>query len=117
MSTVLILEKEDILKKLYREELEEEGYRILLVEDEKGALKMLEENVPDLIITNYQIPSTESYISMLHMANKIKGIPVIIYTAFPREMIDADSYKMTDYLVKSSNLNELKNKIREMVIS
>ncbi len=115
MDTVLILENDDFLKTLYKEELEEEGYRILLVEDERKALEVIAENLPNIIITNYQITPTKSYITMLHEASDIKGIPVIIYTAYPRSLIDSTLGKATEYLVKSSHLDILKNKVREML--
>ena len=115
METVLILENERFLRKLYKEELEDEGYRILLAKNDREALKMIEKKPPDLIIANYQTPPTKSYITMLRMASKIKGIPVIINSGYPRDQIDIASCKAIEYLTKSSNLTKLKKKMRKML--
>ncbi len=46
---------------------------------------------PDLFITNYQISSSESFTAMLRQTSEKEHIPIIINTAYPREMIDATS--------------------------
>jgi DNA-binding NtrC family response regulator len=115
METVLVIESENVLRTLYKEELEEEGYQIILVKDVKEALKEMEESVPNIIISDYQTPPTKSYITMLHEANRIKGIPVIIHTGYPLDLIEFNLCGEVEYMYKSSNLDGLKNKMREIL--
>lgn len=115
METILVLEKENNLRTLYKEELEEEGYQILLAKNDKEALKMVEENNLDLIITDYHIPPTSFYMSMLHTANKIKDIPVIILSGYPRNRVNFALNETIEYLIKSPDLKNFKNKVRRML--
>lgn len=45
METVLILENENNLRTLYKEELEDEGYHILLAKSGEGTLEILEKKL------------------------------------------------------------------------
>jgi len=116
METVLIVENENILRTLYKEELEDEGYCVLLAKDEGEALDILKERFPDLVITEYQIETTESYTTFLYLASKVRHIPVIIYTGYPYDfIIDYVWNGDVEYLSKSSNLGDLKNRIKRVL--
>jgi len=52
---------------------------------------------------------------MLHEASDIKDIPVIMYTTYPRSLIDSNLCQQIEYLPKSSNIDMLKNKVRKML--
>jgi len=116
METILILENENILRALYRNELEDEGYCVLLAKDEGEAMDILKERFPDLVITEYQIKTTESYTTFLCLASEVRHIPVIIYTGYPYDfIIDYVWNGDVEYLSKSSNLGDLKNKIKRIL--
>ena len=117
METILILEKRNTLRILLQEELEGEGYHILFAESDKDALKKLQEYDLDLIVADYYVPPTELYLTMLHEADKNKGVPVLIHTAYPCELIDFNAYGPIECLSKRSDLTMLKSKIKEMLRS
>ena len=115
METILLIEKESTLRILYNEELKEEGYRILLAENEKEALKILKGKIINLIITDHHLLQERSYMALVHTANKVKGIPVIIHTDYSCNPMDFTSRKNIEYIIKSSNLDNLKSKMRKML--
>jgi len=115
METVLILEIEGTLRIFYKEELEEEGYQILSAENEKEALEMMRGEIPDLIITDYHLLQTKSFMSLVDTAHKVKDIPIIIHTDYSGQPMDFIISKNTAYLIKSSNLDNLKSKMRKML--
>ena len=115
MKTILIYENEDLLRALYKEELEEEGYHVLLARNEWEALGILRKRPVDLVIMEYQIEQTEYYKALLRLAREIKNIPVIIYTGYHRYFMNDVWWGEIEYLSKSSNLDELKDKMREML--
>ena len=118
MKTILIIEKETDFRALYMEGFKEDAYRIILVKCDEEALKIVEENVPDLIISDYQTPPTTSYLTMLLKANQITSVPLIIHTSYTFDLMDftlALYATKVEYLEKSSDLNRLKNKMREML--
>jgi two-component system phosphate regulon response regulator PhoB len=106
--SILILEKDRLLRCLYKEELEDEGYITIFAADDKDVFQKINEFSPDLFITNYQIPSTESFAAMLHKTSEKEHIPIIINTAYPREMIDAASFEVAEYITKTADLKMLK---------
>ena len=115
METILILENEDILRTLYKEELEDEGYQVLLARSDKEALEFLKKRCPDLLILEYQTEPTKFYTTLLYVASEVTNIPVIIYTSYPRGFIDYVWYGEVECLSKSSNIDNLIEKIREML--
>lgn len=115
METILICENEDFLRILYEEELEEEGYHVLLAKNEWETLGILRKRPVDLVIMEYQAEKTESYKALLRLARETKNIPVIIYTGYPRNFMNEVWWGEIECLIKSSNLDNLKEKIREML--
>lgn len=113
--TVLIMETDNILRTFYKEELEEEGYRVLLAENERKALEVITDNLPDFIITNYQLSPTNLFVTLLHEARDVRKIPMIVCTAYPLSSIDSNLCKEIKCIVKSSNLDILKHKMKKML--
>ena len=99
METVLILENENILRALYKDELEDEGYHVLLAKDEREALDILKKRFPDLVITEYQIEPTKSYTTFLYLVSKVRHIPVIIYTGYLHSLINYVWCGDVEYLI------------------
>jgi DNA-binding response OmpR family regulator len=108
---ILILEKDRLLRWLYKEELEDEGYITILADDNRDVLQKIEEFSPDLFITNYEIPSTESFTAVLQQTSEKRNEPIIINTAYPRDMIDATLLQVAECITKTADLKILKNKI------
>ena len=115
METILICENEDFLRVLYKEELEDEGYHVLLARNEWEALGIMRKGSVDLVIMEYQAEKTEPYKALLRLARETKNIPVIIYTGYPRNFMNEVWWGEIECLIKSSNLDNLKEKIREML--
>jgi CheY-like chemotaxis protein len=53
---ILVVEDEEGLRLLYKEELEAEGYEILTAQNGREAIQQLEEGKPDLIILDIVMP-------------------------------------------------------------
>ena len=68
--SILILERDHLLRFLYKEELADEGYITIFADDNRDVLQKIEEFSPDLFITNYEISSTESFTAMLHQTSE-----------------------------------------------
>ena len=115
MTTVLILENDRKVRTLLREELEDEGYCVLLAKDEREALDYLKKIPPDLIIVEHPIEPSKHYKTLLQVASEVKNTPVIIYTGYPRNFIDYVWCGDAEYLIKSSDPDHLKHKIAKML--
>ena len=115
METLLIVDDEEHQRLLYQEELSEEGYQVILAGNGKEALERLSESVPDLIVLDIRMPIMNGLEALGKIIGKEKGIPVIIHSAYSSYKDDFMSWAADDFVVKSSDLTELKRKIRELL--
>lgn len=115
MARLLIVEDEDNLRELYAEELEEEGYEISRAENGKAAIELVKKESFDLVIMDIRMPEMDGIEALGKVISLNKKIPVIIYTAYSNYKSNFMTWTADAYLTKSSNLDELKEKIKELI--
>ncbi len=115
MTTILLVEDDKNQRLLYEQELRLEGYEILTATDGKETLEKVQEQLPDIIIMDINIPKMDGIEAMGRILNKHKDIPIIIHTAYSSYKDNFMSWAADAFIVKSSDLTELKNKIKEMI--
>ena len=116
MPRLLIVEDEDSHRELYAEELEEEGYEIIRAENGSVAVELAKKNSFDLIIMDIRMPEMDGIEALGKVISMNKKIPVIIYTAYSNYKSNFMTWTADAYLTKSSNLDELKDKIKELLL-
>ncbi len=115
MNTILLVEDDKNQRLLYEQELALEGYEIVTADDGKEALEKVLERQPNLIIMDINMPKMEGIEAMGRIVSKHKNIPIIIYTAYSSYKDNFMSWLADAYIIKSSDLTELKNKIKELL--
>ncbi len=115
MPTILLVEGDKNQRLLCEQELKLEGYEIVTAADGKEALEKVQERRPNLIIMDINMPKMEGIDSMGRIVSKHKNIPIIIYTADGSYKDNFMSWLADAYIMKSSDLTELKNKIEELL--
>jgi DNA-binding response OmpR family regulator len=115
MKKILIVEDEEALCLLYKEELSQEGYDVMTVYDAEQALEVLNRERFDLIITDIRMPGRDGVELITQILGLRKGIPIIINTAYQSYKEDFMTWAADAYVVKSSSLQELKSKIKELL--
>ena len=115
MITILLVEDDKNQRLLYEQELGLEGYEVITATNGKEALEKVQERQPDLIITDILMPKMDGLEAMSRIMCKHKGIPIIIYTAYSNYKSTFMSWAADAYIVKSSDLSELKDKIKELL--
>lgn len=115
MATILIVEDEKNQRLLYEEELKLEGYEIMTAADGKEALEKVQEQLPDIIVMDINMPRMDGIETMGKILSKSKKVPIIINTAYSNYKNNFMSWAADAYIVKSSDLTELKDKIRELL--
>ncbi len=116
MTTILLVEDDKNQRLLYEQELRQEGYEILAAIDGKDALEKVEEQLPDIVVMDINLPRMDGIESMGRILSRYKSIPIIINTAYRNYKDNFMSWAADAYIVKSSDLNELKTKIKELLI-
>jgi CheY-like chemotaxis protein len=115
MTTVLVVEDDKNQRLLYEQELKLEGYEVVAASDGKDALEKVQEQLPDIIIMDINIPKMDGIETMGRILSKNKEIPIIINTAYSNYKDTFMSWAADAYIVKSSDLSELKNTIKEVL--
>ncbi|MGC9324528.1 MAG: response regulator [Desulfomonilia bacterium] len=115
MAKVLIVDDEKHIRLLYSEELKEEGYDVALASDGAGILQRIEQEKPDVVILDIKMVSSNGLDVLQDIRNKYYNLPVILCSAYGSYKVDIKSIAADAYVVKSSDLTELKNKIAQVL--
>lgn len=115
MKKILVVEDEEGLRLLYQEELEGEGYQVLTARNGKEAIGILEKEKPDLIILDIVMPVMDGIEALGRIVGKDKKIPIILNTSHSGYREDFMSWVADAYVTKSSDLEELKMKVKELL--
>jgi CheY-like chemotaxis protein len=113
MNLVLLVEDEANQRLLYRKELEAEGYEVELAADGLQALEKLKARRPDVIVLDISMPNMDGIETLGHVLSRDNSIPVILHTAYSSYKDNFMTWSADDYVVKSSDLSELKDRIRQ----
>lgn len=112
---ILIVDDEKNIRFLLKEELTDEGYDVILAESGSTALELIRKEKPDLVTLDIKMPG-EDGLSVLRKIREIEyDLPVIICSAYSVYKSDFSAVAADHYVVKSSNFEELKNKIKEIL--
>jgi CheY-like chemotaxis protein len=112
---ILVVEDEEGLRLLYKEELEAEGYEVLTAQNGREAIQQLEEGKPDLIILDIVMPVMDGMEALGRIVGQERKIPIILNTSYPGYRRDFMSWAADAYVTKSTDLEVLKDKVRELL--
>ncbi len=115
MTTILLVEDDKNQRLLYEQELRHEGYEVVTASNGKEALEEVQEKLPDIVIMDINMPKMDGIEAMGRILGKNKEIPVIINTAYSNYKDSFMSWAADAYIVKTSDLSELKDKIKEVL--
>jgi len=115
MKTILVVDDDEAIRTLLQEELEEEGYKVLIATNARDALKMVAAEALDLVILDIRMPGMDGLEALPRILGLKEGLPVIMNTAYSQYQDSFMSWAADAYVVKSSDLTELKEKVRELI--
>ncbi len=105
---ILLVDDDDGIQMFYGEELEDEGYQVIPALNGKQALEKFEDDPPDLVILDINMPDMTGLEVLRQMKNINADLPVILSSAYPDYKQDLSSWASEEYVVKSANMDELK---------
>jgi len=115
---LLVAEDDKHHQILFAEELSDEGYEVNIASNGKDVLSMLnnyEIKCFDLIILDIKMPKMDGLQAMEYIIKSDFYIPVIIYTGYAGYIEHPMARAADAYIIKSHDMSELKNKIRELL--
>ena len=116
MKIILVVDDEENILQLYRDELTECGYRVVTARNGPEALECMQRERPHLVTLDIRMESSADGIEVLRQIKEIdRTIPVIINTAYSEYKQNFGVWASEDYVVKSSNIEELKTRIASLL--
>jgi DNA-binding response OmpR family regulator len=111
---ILIVDDDQNILRLYKEELEEDGYIIVTASNGQEALERFEKEDPDLVTLDILLPDVDGIKLLRQMKEKKPRLPIIMSTAYDYRD-DFAVWASEAYIVKSSDLTELKATIKKLI--
>jgi DNA-binding response OmpR family regulator len=111
---LLIVDDDTNIQRLYKEELEEEGYSVFIASTGIEALEMFVREEPDIVTLDILMPDIDGISLLRKMKELNPKIPIIMSTAYDYRD-DFAVWASEAYIVKSSDLNELKKTIKKLI--
>ncbi len=115
MPTILIVEDDEHQQLLFREELTEEGYDVVVASSGQEALEVVDRVEPDLVVLDIAMPGMDGIEALGRLLSKNNQLPVILHTAYATYKDNFMTWSADAYVVKSQDLGELKAEIARVL--
>jgi DNA-binding response OmpR family regulator len=112
VARVLIVDDEEHIRTLYTLELEDEGYEVLSLDSGRELKNHIRSFQPDVIILDIKMVDLSGLDVLQEVRTEFYDLPVILCSAYGSYKGDVKSIAADYYVVKSSDLTELKKKIK-----
>ncbi len=117
--TLLVVEDEEMLRRVMKEPLEREGFRVFEAADGVAALEELDRHAPDLMVLDLNLPRLDGYGVLSHLRARpaTAKLPVIVLTAKGDEESEVRVFEFgaTDYLTKPFRARALSARINAIL--
>ena len=115
MARILFVEDDANLCLLYASEFAEAGYDVVTARSGAEALEVVDHDRPDLVVLDLRMEPMDGLELLDQLLKHAKSIPVVINSAYPTFKADFSTWGADAYIVKSSDLGELKETVRSLL--
>lgn len=114
--TVLVVDDEPQILKIICHRLEQEGYLVVTAADGEEALRMFQEQRPDLVVLDLMLPKIDGF-EVCRMMRATSDIPIIVLSAKGDELDKVVGFRLgiDDYMTKPFSPAELALRVRAIL--
>jgi CheY-like chemotaxis protein len=112
---ILLVEDEEILRMIYREELEEGGYKVQAVSNGQEALDSFRHGKFGLVVMDILMPVMDGLETLSFLKREYGKVPVILHTSQDKYLEDPRVLLADAVVRKGPDLEKLKKKIAELL--
>lgn len=115
MKRILIVDDEANIRLLYSQELTDEGYQVDTAGTIAEALALLQENSYAVALLDIKLKNESGLDLLQKLVKERSDMAVILSTAFSCYKDDFSAWLADSYVVKSSDMQELKDEIKRLI--
>ena len=115
MRKILLVDDDESIQLLYREELEDNGYEVISALNGEEGLQKFKDNSPDLVILDIQMPGMNGIEVLRQMKMQNAAIPIILSSAYHEYKQDLGAWASDEYVVKSADIDDLLAAVRKFI--
>ncbi len=113
MPKILVIDDDEHQRLLYQEELELEGYDVVLAASGQEAVELVADQPIDCVVLDIAMPGMDGIETLGKILDINRQLPVILHTAYSSYKDDFMTWAAEAYVIKSSDLTGLKKHIKE----
>jgi CheY-like chemotaxis protein len=115
MKKILVVDDEENIRELYREEFEDMGFEVTTIPDAVQALALMDAKKFDLVTLDMRMPDMDGIEALRRMKEKNSALPIIICTAYEEYKQDFGSWSSDAYVVKSADMTLLRETVKKIL--
>ncbi|BDV41386.1 two-component system response regulator [Geotalea uraniireducens] len=115
MARLLVVDDESSIRLLYSQELADEGYEVVTAATAAEAVEQIGTQDFDLIVLDIKLKNESGLDLLQKIVKERHNLPVVLCTAFSCFKDDFSAWLADGYVVKSSDLTELKEEIKRVI--
>jgi len=114
---IVVVDDDGAGRELIAASLRQAGAKVTAFGSANDALKFVEQNTPNIIITDIAMPEMDGYALQRHLRQKpqLAAVPIVALTAFPPSAMSVNEREFDMYLRKPIDPFELTERISELV--
>ncbi|HEY9764868.1 MAG TPA: response regulator transcription factor [Chroococcales cyanobacterium] len=118
-SKVLVVDDDENIRSLLEILLKHQGYEVFLADNGGDAMEIAEAEVPDLVVADIMMPSTDGFELCLQLRStpKLSQVPILLLTAKTEMQDKYSGFRVgaDDYVTKPFDLTELELRIKALL--
>lgn len=115
---IVLAEDNSTLSLLLKFRLEKEGYELFMATDGKQAVDLIENEHPDLVLSDVMMPFISGLEVISHLRNKLNlDTPIIVFSSAGQEEMVLKAFNLgaNDFMGKPFSPNELVIRIKRLI--
>lgn len=115
MARLLVIDDEANIRLLYSQELGDEGHEVTTAGTVAEAITLLGSKTFDLVVLDIKLKNESGLDLLQQIVKEQHNLPVILCSAFSCYKDDFSAWLADGYVVKSSNIDDLKMEIEKVL--
>ena len=115
---ILIIDDDYAVLEILNEWLSEDGFEVNAVPETNNVFDLIKKFNPSLVIVDYLLKGLNGgeLCQQIKRSAKFKKLPVIIFSAFPENVLSLDRFQCDLFIQKPFDLYLLTRKINELIL-